>query len=307
MSDIIVLGSLNMDLVVRAGRVPLHGETMFGDTFATFPGGKGANQAVAAARLGGKVAMVGGVGADGFGSELLQILQSEGIDASRIERNAQESTGVALIMVDHQGHNTMVVVPGANGAILPGKVLASLASLADAKLFVTQFEVNMAATWAAIAWAREQHIPVLLNAAPARQTQPEAFRGIDYLVVNEQEAECLSGQPVPDPAAAMTAAERMAGWGAGVVIVTLGGQGSVVWADGEAVHLPAQKVQVVDSTAAGDAFIGGLAVALLKRAPILEAVRYANCAGALATSKLGAMPSLPAAAAVRKLYQNGVN
>ncbi|MCE5257619.1 MAG: ribokinase [Chloroflexi bacterium] len=305
MSEIVILGSLNMDLVVRAERVPLHGETMFGEAFATFPGGKGANQAVAAARLGARVAMIGGVGADGFGGELLAIMQHEGIDTSQIVRSSQAATGVALIMLDHNGHNTMIVVPGANGAVQKKTVLASLEKLGAMKLLVAQFEVAMEAVWAGIAWARAHKIPVLLNAAPARPTAPEAFRGIDYLVVNEQEAECLTGQPVPNPEAAQAAAERMAGWGASAVIVTLGGQGSVVWAEGASVHIPAQKVAVVDSTAAGDAFIGGLANALLKDAPILEAVRYANCAGALATTKLGAMPSLPDAESVRKLYISG--
>jgi len=305
MSQIVVLGSLNMDLVVRAERVPLHGETMFGESFATFPGGKGANQAVAAARLGAGVAMIGGVGSDSFGNDLLAVMQQEGIDTSQIVRNPQASTGIALIMLDPNGHNTMVVVPGANGALQLQSVLASLERLAEMKLLVTQFEINMEVVWAAVAWAKEHHIPVVLNAAPARVTPPEAFRGIDYLVVNEQEAECLTGRPIPDPESAMKAADTMSCWGVGAVIVTLGGQGSVVWSEGTSEYIPPYKVQVVDSTAAGDAFIGGLANALLMNAPIIEAVRYANAAGALATTKLGAMPSLPDAVAVRKLYMNG--
>lgn len=305
MERLVVLGSLNMDLVVRAERVPLHGETMFGESFATFPGGKGANQAVAAARLGAGVAMIGGVGADGFGSELLTLMQREGVDTSQIVRNPQAATGVALIIVDPNGHNTMIVVPGANGALQKEAVLSSLDQFSEVKLLVTQFEVNMDVVWAGIAWAKEHRVPIILNAAPARLTPPEAFRGIDYLVVNEQEAECLAGQPVPNPEAALAVAEKMAGWGTGAVIVTLGGQGSVVWVDGAAEHIPAYPVNVVDSTAAGDAFVGGLATALLLQAPVIEAVRYASAAGALATTRLGAMPSLPDADAVRRLYLKG--
>lgn len=301
MSEIVVLGSLNMDLVVRVGRVPYHGETMFGDSFATFPGGKGANQAVAAARLGARVTMVGAVGADAFGPELLEVMRHEGIDASQVKQNPLAPTGIALIMLDQSGQNTMVVVSGANTLLNTDAVLTSMELMTDIRLLITQFEVLMDATWAAIAWAQSKHIPVLLNAAPARQTPPARFKGIDYLVVNEQETECLTGAPVHDPSSAALAAQQMGAWGVSVVIVTLGAQGAVVWAQGQTTHLPARKVKVVDSTAAGDAFIGGLANALLNKMSVIEAVRYANCAGALATTMLGAQPSLPTAAAVQRL------
>jgi ribokinase len=305
MSEIVVLGSLNMDLVVRVGRIPYHGETMFGETFATFPGGKGANQAVAAARLGAGVAMVGSVGADAFGPELLEVMRHEGIDVSQIEQNPQAPTGIALIMLDRDGQNTMVVVSGANSQLKIDAVLHSLEMMSDIRLLITQFEVSMDATWASLAWASSRHIPVLLNAAPARQTPPVHFKGIDYLVVNEQESECLTGAAVHDPSSAALAAQQISTWGVPVVIVTLGAQGSVVWVQGKTTHLPARQVKVIDSTAAGDAFIGGLANALLKKMPIIEAVRYANCAGALATTMLGAQPSLPTAEAVQRLYLDG--
>ena len=305
MSEIVVLGSLNMDLVVRVGHVPYHGETMFGESFATFPGGKGANQAVAAARLGAKVAMIGGVGADAFGPELLEIMQCEGIDISRIEQNPQAPTGIALVMLDQTGQNTMIVVSGANTQLKIDAVLRSLERMRDIRLLITQFEVSMDATQAAITWAQAHHITVLLNAAPARQVPPAFFKGIDYLVVNEQETECLTGAPVRDSSSAILAAQQIAAWGVPAVIVTLGAHGAVLWTQGQATHLPARQVKVVDTTAAGDAFIGGLANALLKEVPITEAVRYANCAGALATMTLGAQPSLPTEAAVQRLYMDG--
>ncbi|MHB1354862.1 MAG: ribokinase [Anaerolineae bacterium] len=305
MSEIVVLGSLNMDLVVRVGRIPYHGETMFGESFATFPGGKGANQAVAAARLGARVAMIGAVGTDAFGPELLEIMRCEGIESSHIEQNPHAPTGIALIMLDQAGQNTMVVVSGANTQLKTDAVLQSLEMMSDIRLLITQFEVSMDTTWAAIAWAQSRHIPVLLNAAPARQTPPARFKGIDYLVVNEQETECLTGAPVHDPSSAALAAQQMSAWGVPVVIVTLGAQGSVVWEQGQTTYLSARNVKVIDSTAAGDAFIGGLANALLNKMPITEAVRYANFAGALATTTLGAQPSLPTAEAVQRLYWDG--
>lgn len=305
MSEIVVLGSLNMDLVVRVGRVPYHGETMFGESFATFPGGKGANQAVAAARLGARVAMIGGVGADAFGPELLEIMRREGVEINQVEQNPQAPTGIALIMLDQTGQNTMIVVSGANTQLKTDAVLRSLEKMTNIRLLITQFEVSMDTTQAAIAWAQSQHIAVLLNAAPARQVPPAFFKGTDYLVVNEQETECLTGAPVHDPSSAALAAQQMGAWGVPVVIVTLGAQGAVVWAQGQATHVPARQVKVVDTTAAGDAFIGGLANAVLKKMPITEAVRYANCAGALSTMTLGAQPSLPTAAAVQRLYMDG--
>ncbi|NLV73472.1 MAG: ribokinase [Chloroflexi bacterium] len=290
---VLVLGSLNMDLVVGSERVPLSGETIFGRSFATFLGGKGANQAVAAARLGVPVGMVGAVGGDAFGAQLADTMAQEGIDTSALQRTEGVSTGIALVMVEPGGRNTMIVVPGANGEVAPDAALASLDQLAPIRLLVAQFEIRMDTTWQVIHAAQARGIPVLLNAAPARAEAPAYFRGLDYLVVNEQEAACLAEQSVDNPALAAQAAHKLAGWGVLVVIVTLGVQGAVVVANGISQHIPAVPVEAVDSTAAGDAYIGGLAWALTEGQPLERAMTVAGCCGALAVTRLGAQPSLP--------------
>lgn len=297
---LVVLGSLNMDLVIRAPRHPRPGETLVGSDFGTFPGGKGANQAVAVARLGQPVVMIGCVGRDAFGDALIATLQAAGVDTIGVAR-AEAATGVALITLSAAGENTIVIAPGANGTVTPELVQAHEPLIANAAALLLQLEVPLPAVETAIRLARAHGVPVILNPAPAR-TLPAALIGqVDYLIPNQHEAALLTGLPVNTPEEAKTAAEVLRHSGAGVVVLTLGEQGALVLADGEPVHVPAFRVEVVDTTAAGDAFVGAFAVALSEGRSPVEAATWGCAAGALACTVLGAQPSLPTRSAVLRL------
>ena len=303
MSDIVVLGSLNMDLVVRTERIPRPGETVHGKDFAMVPGGKGANQAAAAARLGAKVEMLGRVGLDPFGPALLDNLRKQGVGTDHIISDPQAPSGTAMILVDAQGENSIVVAPGANGQVTLADVDAAREVLARARYLVLQFEIPLPVVGSAIAAAREMHLPVILNPAPAYPVEADFFRGVYCLVANETEAEILTGIKVGHLESAHQAAAVLLALEIPVVVITLGAEGALLVTESGKTHVPAHKVQVVDTTAAGDAFIGGLTVALLKGFDLVEAVRYATCAGTLATTVLGAQTSLPSADQVEALYE----
>jgi ribokinase len=288
MNDILVVGSLNMDLVVCAPRFPAPGETISGEDLAIIPGGKGANQAVAAARLGADVSMLGRVGCDVFGQSLLDNLADNGVDASRVQRDAA-ATGTATILVDAHGQNSIVLSPGANGKVTPDDV----ADLPDAKILILQFEIPSETVFRAAQLGREKGMRVIVNPAPARKAGPDLLKLADLLVPNESELSLLTGQPVSDDASAEAAARLLIAQGAGMVIVTRGEHGSLTVTQNDIYHVPAFQVDVIDTTAAGDAFIGGLAVALAEDKPIREALTNANACGALATTRFGAQPSLP--------------
>ena len=294
MSDILVIGSLNMDLVVRAERMPARGETLPGLDFHTIPGGKGANQAAAAARLGGRVAMLGCVGADAFGEQLLENLQGLGVDIGAVRRVAGVSSGVAAILVDGGGDNRILVVAGANGRVSEEDIRVADDRMRQARLVVMQLEIPLESVLAAARSARSVGAPVLLNPAPARELPEELLGLVDTLVVNEVEAAALSGLPVGSIEQGFAAARALLRRGARQVALTLGAQGALVCSAQVTAHVPGFAVQVVDTTAAGDAFIGGLAVALLEGKPLERAARFANAAGALACTRLGAQSSLPA-------------
>jgi len=305
MADIVVLGSLNMDLVVRAERMPRPGETLRGTEFRTIPGGKGANQAAAAARMGAQVEMVGRVGADGFGPALLDNLRNQGVGISQVALDLDTSTGTATIIVDDQGQNTIVVVPGANGRVTLEDVRAARPLLVGARYLVMQFEIPLPTVRAAISMAQEEGLPVILNAAPACPVEPDFLEGVYCLVVNEPEAETLSGVGVTDLRSAERAARELLALPSEIVVITLGAEGALLGTQSELAHVLARQVQVVDTTAAGDAFVGGLTVALLRGFGLVEAVRYATCAGTLATTVLGAQTSLPSGEQVEAFYQGG--
>jgi ribokinase len=288
MVDILVVGSLNMDLVVRAPRFPEPGETLSGEDLALIPGGKGANQAVAAARLGASVAMLGRVGQDVFGQSLVDNLTLNRVDVSRVARDPA-STGTAIIVVDAQGQNSIVLSPGANGRLIP----ADVTSLPEARILLLQFEVPPETVSIAARLAREQSMRVIVNPAPARALEPDLLKYVDILVPNESELSLLTGRPVTDVGSAEAAARELLAQGAGLVIVTRGENGVLAIAPDLRLSLPAFKVEVVDTTAAGDAFIGGLALALAKDKLLKEALVYAGACGALAVTKFGAQPSLP--------------
>ena len=288
---ILVVGSLNMDLVVRSPRHPQPGETLLGAEFHTFPGGKGANQAVAAARLGGQVKLIGRVGADAFGDALLETLSQDGVDTRHVEPLQDAPTGIALITVNDAGQNTIVVVPGANGKLSPPDLLSAAPAFEGASVVVIQLEIPLLTVTYAADLARRHGACVVLNPAPAQPLSATCLEQVDVLIPNQSEAALLTGC-----ASAGDAARRLMASGVCSVIVTMG-EGGVLIAEGEtATHLPAHRVSVVDTTAAGDAFVGAFAVALAQGRTVREAAAWGNAAGALAVTRAGAQPSLPARA-----------
>jgi len=303
MADVVVIGSLNMDLVVQTHHIPRPGETIHGNDFQTIPGGKGANQAAAAARLGADVAMVGRVGNDDFGPVLLRNMEKQGVDVSHVTLDETASSGIALITIDANGENTIVVAPGANGNVSSQDLAKGDELLAKARYLIMQFEVPLPTVAKAVKMAQARGVRVILNPAPAYPVDDTFLDGVYCLVVNETEAELMTKISVQDLDQATQAAQKLLDKRIPVVVVTLGEQGALLTTKELVAHIPAQKVQVVDTTAAGDAFVGGLTNALLQDMPLVEAVRYATCAGTLATTVLGAQTSIPSADQVRTFYE----
>lgn len=292
-ANVVVIGSLNMDLVTRAPRLPRDGETLIGHSFATVSGGKGANQAVAAARLGAQVAMVGCVGNDDYGVRLRDALLAEQVDCTAVSV-VEDSSGVALIVVDDNSQNAIVIVAGANGAMTPAVIDRFDAVLQAADVVICQLEIPDATVGHALKRARELGKTVILNPAPASRPLPaDWFAAIDYLIPNESEAAALSGLAVDSLQSAEAAATQLIAMGAGKVIVTLGAQGSL-FANGEGFeHFLAPTVKALDTTAAGDTFVGGFAAALANGKSEDEAIRYGQIAAALSVTRAGAQPSIP--------------
>ncbi|MCA2000664.1 MAG: ribokinase [Chloroflexi bacterium] len=300
MIDILVIGSLNADLVVRAPRFPRPGETISGGDLQIIPGGKGANQAVAAARQGANVAMLGRVGSDSFAPFLLDSLKSNQVDVAHVQVD-DSATGTATIIVDGNGQNSIVLSAGANGKVSPADV-DSAAALRP-KLILLQLEIPIPTVLYAAQRARENGSRVILNPAPAKPLPDELISLADFIIPNETELSLLSGVEVRDISSAEKAAKALLARGAKHVIVTLGSKGALAMSDNLTAQVSAYKVDVVDTTAAGDAFIGGFASALLRGLEIESAVKYANACGALAATKFGAQPSLPAKADVETLMR----
>src|SRR5258706_521544 len=290
MTDILVVGSLNADLVVRAPRFPQPGETISGEDLQVIPGGKGANQAVAAARLGANVSMLGRVGKDNFGDFLLNNLKSNNVDSQHVQRD-DASTGTATIIVDSNGQNSIVLSAGANGKVSSADVES--ASFLHHKLLLLQLEIPAPTVLAAAQRAKENNVRVILNPAPAKEIPDELIALADFIIPNETELSLLTGMDVNDLPSAERAARVLLQRGAKHVIVTLGSKGALIVDNAQATHVDTFKVNVVDTTAAGDAFIGGFATKLLGSDGLLLAVQYGCACGALATTKFGAQPSLP--------------
>nr|WP_314578925.1 ribokinase [uncultured Pseudomonas sp.] len=293
-AKVVIVGSLNMDLVTRAPRLPRAGETLAGQSFVTVPGGKGANQAVAAARLGASVSMIGCVGDDAYGEQLRSALLAEGIDCQAVTAIAGESTGVALIVVDDNSQNAIVIVAGGNGHVTSNVVDGFDALLSQAEVIICQLEVPMATVGHVLKRGRELGKTVILNPAPASGPLPaEWYAWIDYLIPNESEATALTGLPVDSVATADAAATALLASGVGKVIVTLGEHGALFANKARSQHFPAPRVKPVDTTAAGDTFVGGFAAALADGKSESEAIRFGQIAAALSVTRAGAQPSIP--------------
>ena len=290
---IVVFGSMNMDLIVQSPRLPVPGETLLGRGFFTAPGGKGANQAVALARLGVPTQMVGRVGGDSFGSELVNSLQTAGVRTEHVLVDQAASSGVAAIAVDDTGENQIIVVPGANGRVDETDVERLLHLLPSARALLMQFEIPMSAVVSAAQTARSVGVPVILDPAPAQLDVPvELYSLVDIITPNETEAGQMVGFPVNEPDSAAQAAAVLLQRGVGTAIVKLGAQGAVCATKEETFFVPAFPVLAVDTVAAGDAFNGGLAAALASGLPLRQAVIWGAAAGALASTKLGAQSSM---------------
>lgn len=295
MGHIVVVGSVNMDLVVRAPHLPQPGETIIGSDFKTFPGGKGANQAVAAARLGGHVKMIGRVGNDAFGEELLRTLANDHVDTTFVQRDADTPSGVALITVEEAGQNTIVVASGANAKVTPDDVDRAEAAFDGASVLLLQLESPLPTVLHAIEVAKKHQVRVILNPAPSQPLNAQLLSLVDYLVPNQIELALLTQTQTIE-----TGVHQLQSLGVKHVVVTLGGDGVAVFEDKQTDRLAAHPVKVVDTTAAGDAFVGGFAVALVEGKSTREAAEWGNAAGALAVTRAGAQPSLPTRAELER-------
>ncbi len=297
---IVVFGSINMDLVVRTPHLPAAGETLTGYTFFTVPGGKGANQAVACSRLGALTRMIGRVGDDAFGGMLRESLCIYGVNVSGVTTHAGRSSGVAIIAVDDAAENQIIIVPGANGTLGPADLahldiaLTNSNDASDpARVLLLQLEVPLEAVLAAARLAHQHGVTVILDPAPACRLPPELYALTDILTPNETEAATLVGFPVNDEDTVAHAAKVLLERGARNVIIKMGSNGAY-WTDGTAGEFsPAFSVEAVDTVGAGDAFNGGLAVALNEGRAIGEALRWGLAAGALSVTRVGAQPSMP--------------
>jgi ribokinase len=292
---IVVAGSANMDLVGLAARLPRPGETVLGDDFMMTPGGKGANQAIAAARAGGETTFLGAIGSDAFGVTINARLTASGVDISQV-RTSYGSSGVAVIMVDRAGENSILVSPGANSSFVE-LTDAETAAIAAGDVLVCQQEIPPETVLAAATAARASGTRVILNAAPARALSASLLEVIDLLVVNEGEAEAITGSTSPDMDALLAVVPR--------VVLTLGGAGA--WyadREGRSERVPAFAVEVVDTTAAGDAFTGALAVGWGEGRDLVDAMRWACAAGAACVRTVGAFPSLPRRADIDAVYRS---
>ena len=295
-----MIGSSNTDLIIRVPRIPRAGETLLGGEFMTAAGGKGANQAVGAARSGGKAALIARVGADAFGDRAINGLRRDGVDVACVFRDKRAASGVALIFVASDGENSIAVAGGANARLSPADVKKAAGVIRAAALLVAQLETPLATVIAAALVAVKAGVPVILNPAPARVLPNRLLKLISILTPNETEAELLTGVKVTDAAAAARACAKLRSRGVRTVILTLGARGAYL-ADASGEQLvPGFKVKAVDSTAAGDIFNGALSVALAERKTLRDAVRFANAAAALSVTRLGAQPSAPTRAEIER-------
>lgn len=290
---IAVVGSINMDLVFRVERMPRAGETIQGGGLLQTPGGKGANQAVAAARQGAEVSLIGCLGEDAFGVRLRSCLTEVGLDTTHLSSVPNAASGVAAILLEREGGNSIVLAPGANNALTVGHIMAAAQMIAAASYLVCQLETPLETVVRAIEIAHRSGTSVILNAAPVQAMSAGLLHLVDYLIVNETEASQLSGVEVTNGDTALFAARKLLKRGGGTVLLTMGEHGVLFAQQDVSKFIPAIPVQVVDTTAAGDTFVGAFAVALARGLSAFDAASEAQFAAALAVTKLGAQSSIP--------------
>lgn len=294
---ICVIGASNLDLISYVPRLPKMGETLHGDRFQMGFGGKGANQAVMAAKLGGDVAMVTKLGDDIFGRDTLQNFERLGVDISHVHITDQAFSGVAPIAVDADGNNSIIIVTGANDLLTEEEIEAARPAIAAAAIVVCQLEIPLPITLAALRIAREEGVTAIFNPAPARPGLPdELYRLSDIFCPNETETELLTGMPVSTLAEAEAAARTLLARGAGAVVLTLGERGALLVNEEGAIHVPTNKVTALDTTGAGDAFVGSLAYFLALGKPMTDAIARANRIAAVSVQGAGTQSSFPMAA-----------
>ncbi len=307
MNKICILGSINMDMVISINKMPLIGETIFSDDFKLAHGGKGANQAVASKRLGADVYMISKVGQDAYGNQIVNSLQEENINVTNVFRDNSKPTGTAIITVDNDGNNSIIVVPGANMNLNLEEIDKCKEVIANSDIIVAQFETPIEVTIEAFKFARENEVITILNPAPAKKIPDELLKYTDIIVPNETEATTLTGVNVQDLESAKQAANIFLDKNVKYVIITLGNKGAALISKKNGILIPAYKVNVVDSTAAGDSFIGAISTKLKKDnfdiKSLEEAIKFANKVSAITVQREGAQPSIPFLKEISSIYK----
>ncbi len=301
--SIVVVGSSNTDMIIKVPRIPKPGETILGGTFQTAAGGKGANQAVAAARAGGEVTFIARVGDDIFGEQAIKGFIQDGINIDYVIKDKEAPSGVAEIFVADDGENSIAVASGANANLSPDDVNRAKDAIINADILVMQLESPLDTIAFAAKLAKENGVEVILNPAPAQPLSDDLLATVSILTPNESEAELLTGMPVTDAQSAATAAQKLRAKGIDTVIITMGAAGVYISSELFSGMQPGFKVQAVDTTAAGDVFNGALAASLAARTPLQDAVKFAQAAAALSVTKLGAQPSAPKRGDILKLLR----
>lgn len=306
-SKIVVVGSLNMDMVVKIDQRPQKGETVLGSEMFMSAGGKGANQAYAAALLGGDVTMVGCLGEDVFADKLKDNLANAGVDVSHIETRKDAASGTAFISIDWEGDNSIIVAPGANNLLSVGLVQEKESLIKNAGLLIVQLETPLDAITEAVRIAKENGVPVLLDPAPAQKLPAELLAMVDYITPNETEMFILTGIEVKDTKTAQVAAAKLLEQGVKTVVAKMGGKGVTVVNPNRTSYIEGYKVDVADTTAAGDAFAGAVGACLVEGTDIWSAAHFGNAVGALTVTRLGAQASIPTRAEVEAFIKENVN
>lgn len=297
--DSYVIGSLNMDMVVAVGHIPKRGETIFADQYFENCGGKGANQAVACAKLGSKVKMIGKVGKDGFGKQMIENLQANGVEESFVTVSDSTNSGIAMIII-HDGDNRIILDKGANYQLTEEDIDAGLSDAVDGDLLIMQLEIPIEIVYHALQIAKSKKMRTLLNPAPAKQLNRELLGLVDMIVLNETEAEIITG--ITEEEQWIKALQKL---GISSIVLTLGEKGAIVYENSLCTKIPARKVEVVDTTAAGDTYIGGIAYSMQQGSNLVEACKFASVAASITVTRQGASKSIPTLAEVISVMSKG--